>query len=331
MSLSAETLALLERAREGVPVEAARRELIRRAVLSRVGAVGVTASAPAAAAGASKAVVVSFALCAVGATIGAAMLVREAPVRAPVVAPAITVHAPFVGSPPPPGVTSAAPAAASAAQQPAHLDSSAQPVQASAPPARKAHIDAHWSAPVRAAREATRQGSVGEATRQGSVGEATRQGSVGEATRQGSVGEATRQGSSNERVASGGPTASEHASVALAPSAQDLASHGAAGIEVSRPLSLSPSTLAEETALLRRAHDLLVRGDPREALVLLNEHLARFPTSVLEPERTTEQVLALCASARPTEARTAAAAFLQRHPGTLPARVRASCAGRSEP
>ena len=88
------------------------------------------------------------------------------------------------------------------------------------------------------------------------------------------------------------------------------------------------STLAEESRLLRAAHTALASGDGDGALRLLDEHAARFPASVLEPERSTERVLALCRAGREAEARGAARQFLVAHPsGPLAVRVRSSCGG----
>lgn len=88
------------------------------------------------------------------------------------------------------------------------------------------------------------------------------------------------------------------------------------------------SSLGEETALLRRAHDAIASGDAPQALSLLEQHARRFPTSALEPERSAERVFAYCAEHETDAARGAATSFLTSHPtGPLSDRVRSSCGG----
>jgi hypothetical protein len=84
----------------------------------------------------------------------------------------------------------------------------------------------------------------------------------------------------------------------------------------------------EEARILRTAHEALEAGDSSRALVLLDEHAAKFPRGVLEPERSAERVVALCRAGRPAEARTAAERFLSvDRPPHLVAKVRGSCGG----
>jgi hypothetical protein len=88
------------------------------------------------------------------------------------------------------------------------------------------------------------------------------------------------------------------------------------------------SSLEEETALLRSAHEALQANDPARALRLLDEHASRFPSGALEPEESADRVFALCAEQKTDAARTAANTFLSAHPtGPLAVRVRASCGG----
>ncbi len=88
------------------------------------------------------------------------------------------------------------------------------------------------------------------------------------------------------------------------------------------------SSLEEETRLLQLADDALKAGDALRSLHLLADHAARFPASVLAPERAAERVFAFCMAGRRDEAEDAARAFLAHDPvGPLAARVRASCAG----
>jgi hypothetical protein len=88
------------------------------------------------------------------------------------------------------------------------------------------------------------------------------------------------------------------------------------------------SSLEAEVQLLNEADRALKGGDAAGCLSLLVEHARRFPRSTLEPERSAERVLALCAAGRKAEAQREARTFLAEHDsGPLAARVRASCAG----
>jgi hypothetical protein len=87
------------------------------------------------------------------------------------------------------------------------------------------------------------------------------------------------------------------------------------------------SLLGEEARLVREASEAARSGDTTHALALLDEHAARFPYGALEPERSAERVLILCATGRAEETLVAKAEFLQKHAsGPLAARVRESCA-----
>lgn len=91
---------------------------------------------------------------------------------------------------------------------------------------------------------------------------------------------------------------------------------------------VASSSLGEETALLREAHEAIANGDAPRALSILEQHARRFPTSALEPERSAERVFAYCAEHETDAARGAASAFLTSHPtGPLSDRVRSSCGG----
>ncbi|MEO8798250.1 MAG: hypothetical protein ABI551_10220 [Polyangiaceae bacterium] len=91
---------------------------------------------------------------------------------------------------------------------------------------------------------------------------------------------------------------------------------------------VASSSLGEETALLREAHEAIANGDAPQALSLLEEHARRFPTSALEPERSAERVFAYCAEHDKDAARGTATGFLASHPtGPLSDRVRSSCGG----
>src|SRR5262249_30248548 len=92
------------------------------------------------------------------------------------------------------------------------------------------------------------------------------------------------------------------------------------------PRPPSFSSVQEAAQLARAADPALKSGDSTRAFRLLDEHAARFPRGVLEPERSAEHILALCAAGRGEEARQEAEPFLKRGTGPLRARVQASCA-----
>jgi hypothetical protein len=88
----------------------------------------------------------------------------------------------------------------------------------------------------------------------------------------------------------------------------------------------SPSSLVEETTLLRAAHDALVTREPARALETLDAYASRFPHGLLEEEHAGMRAIALCESGRPDAGRSAAEGFFRDHPrSALAARVRQSC------
>jgi hypothetical protein len=90
----------------------------------------------------------------------------------------------------------------------------------------------------------------------------------------------------------------------------------------------SVSSLQAEARLLREADRALKGGDAAGCLQMLDEHARQFPAGVLEPERSAERVLALCAAGRAADAQHAARTFLATHEaGPQASRVRASCGG----
>jgi hypothetical protein len=98
------------------------------------------------------------------------------------------------------------------------------------------------------------------------------------------------------------------------------------------PAPATMTTVQAEMRLVRTGVEALHAGDPTRALALFDEHARAYPNGVLAEERAGERVLALCDLGRATEARAAAAAFLQAHArAPLAERVRASCAGPVEP
>jgi hypothetical protein len=85
-----------------------------------------------------------------------------------------------------------------------------------------------------------------------------------------------------------------------------------------------PSTLTEETRLLREADRALRSGNSERALTLLDEHATRFPDGVLEPERSAERIIAACKTGRSDAA--AAKQYLGQHPGSpFTARIQLAC------
>lgn len=90
---------------------------------------------------------------------------------------------------------------------------------------------------------------------------------------------------------------------------------------------LSPAdSLAEETALLRRAQASLSDGKPRGALSALREHKQRFSEGVLAEERRALTVVALCDDGQVERGRKEARSFSRKHPGSaLQERVAAAC------
>jgi hypothetical protein len=94
----------------------------------------------------------------------------------------------------------------------------------------------------------------------------------------------------------------------------------------------APSTLEEETALLRKAQRAMRDGDPERALDLLDEHDEQYANGVLREERQAARVIALCKAGKVAEARAAAARFLAERPNSpLAPRVRNACSSAGSP
>ncbi len=86
------------------------------------------------------------------------------------------------------------------------------------------------------------------------------------------------------------------------------------------------ATLHAEIALLRPAQKALRAGDHARALRLLDDHAKSFPRSVLAEERSLGRIQALCGLGRRTQAQSAIAAFVRRHPRSpLIGRVESAC------
>jgi hypothetical protein len=91
-----------------------------------------------------------------------------------------------------------------------------------------------------------------------------------------------------------------------------------------RVAAAEPSTLAQETTLLRDADRALRAGDTTAALSLLDEHAARFPRGALAPERSAERLIVFC-QVGAADSR-AVARFLAAYPGSpVAARVKRAC------
>lgn len=88
-----------------------------------------------------------------------------------------------------------------------------------------------------------------------------------------------------------------------------------------------PDTLVVELGLIRRAHAAANAGNHTEALRILGEHAARFPSGSLAVEREGARAISLCGAGRTTEGRPLAERFLRAHPGSpLRSRVSRACA-----
>jgi hypothetical protein len=85
-----------------------------------------------------------------------------------------------------------------------------------------------------------------------------------------------------------------------------------------------PSSLVEETNLLRQAELSRGAGNVARATALLDEHAARFPNGQLAPERAAERMVIQCQTGKAGAA--AGQLFLSEHPGSpLGARIKQTC------
>jgi hypothetical protein len=82
-----------------------------------------------------------------------------------------------------------------------------------------------------------------------------------------------------------------------------------------RPTS-SSTTLAEEGRVLAKAHQLIGSGQSQQALEVLRSWEARYPHSVLAPEREVLTIEALAATGASAVARQRAERFLKRNPNS---------------
>jgi DNA helicase TIP49 (TBP-interacting protein) len=78
--------------------------------------------------------------------------------------------------------------------------------------------------------------------------------------------------------------------------------------------------------LLRDAQLSLGSGDPRRAMVLLDEHAVKFPSGKFSDAREVTRMVALCDLGARAAARNKAERFLAQHPGSpFSDRVRRIC------
>jgi hypothetical protein len=100
--------------------------------------------------------------------------------------------------------------------------------------------------------------------------------------------------------------------------------HPASSADSAAGASPTTDTLAAETSLLRDADQALRAGNAQRALTLLDEHAARFPHGVLEPERSAERMIARCKLGQ-VDAKTAQS-YLATHAGSsFAARLQDAC------
>jgi TolA-binding protein len=137
------------------------------------------------------------------------------------------------------------------------------------------------------------------------------------------------QGGTSEPAAAGSAPR-EKVRPNVAPIGAAAATTRVEGINPSSPDALpplNPTTLEDETRLVRAGMAALLGGDPARALALFDDHAQRYPNGALAEERAAERITALCDLDRVDEANRAAAAFVREHSSSpLVARVSAGCA-----
>lgn len=79
----------------------------------------------------------------------------------------------------------------------------------------------------------------------------------------------------------------------------------------------SPSTFADEFALIKQAQRAVAKGDANAALAALASHERKFPNGSMNEDRFALRALALCKAGRRDEGRRAASALAQRFPRSL--------------
>ncbi len=123
-------------------------------------------------------------------------------------------------------------------------------------------------------------------------------------------------------------TAPTQASAVSAPAAETApAVQPVAPPRLAAPASKNPGPdpLKAELALIEQARQALKSDNPRQALVALDAHRARFERGVMAQERSALRALALCSLADP-RGREQAQRFIEQNPGSpLSAHLRAGC------
>lgn len=110
------------------------------------------------------------------------------------------------------------------------------------------------------------------------------------------------------KVPSSEPSATNETASAPAPLATDkpVAPKTSAPAEArpsAEPSAEAVDSLQEETKMLAAAHAELSRGNAAAALVILDQHAAKFPRGTLAPERRATRAMALCKAGRTDEGR----------------------------
>ena len=91
-------------------------------------------------------------------------------------------------------------------------------------------------------------------------------------------------------------------------------------------VSPGPSSLAQETSLLRELQRAQAAKDHRRVLELTDAHRRRFAKGTFVAERSLARVRALCALGRATDAREAGQDFIRKHPRShLVSQFKAAC------
>jgi hypothetical protein len=133
------------------------------------------------------------------------------------------------------------------------------------------------------------------------------------------TGTATAQGDDRPGSAATPPTS-------LPTSVQAAGPEAAIAAPASREPLTRPSSVAEETSLLRSANDALRSADAALALTWLDRYARRYPRGLLAEEYAATHAVALCAAGRFDEGIAEAETFVKQYPRSpLQGRVRSSC------
>lgn len=135
--------------------------------------------------------------------------------------------------------------------------------------------------------------------------------------------------------------AARHLSRDASDAPQPLAEPGVVAEPATEPQeegSVQPTTdrqarhqLAEETRLIRLAHQAILQRQPVTALAYLEEHQRDYPFGALQKERDAARIVATCRLSRMQEAEVLWARFISTWPSSpLEARIRSSCHWENE-